>query len=181
MVQFNELYITPNSKNLVIEAQVKNLSYYANVYIDKIIIDNQDTYKDNGPSNNPVYTYTASKNSKSIRLELDYTDLTITNKMLFVYIVTTGNPTSNTPCGMDNQTTIGVVVNRYLIYKYLMNNIKEMNNKCSLPQHFIDGILKLKSFDLSIDTGHYIEAIKYFNMFKFNNKTGIINNCNCNA
>ena len=182
MVQFNELYITPDNKRLVIEAQVKDLQYYDNVYISRVIIDNQDTYKENTPSNDPVYTYDVESNSKKVRLELDYTDLTINNKMLFVYIQTTGNPASNTPCGMDNQTTLGVVINRYTIYKYIITNLKTLNNTCVPPAYFIDGILKIKALDLAIDTGHYIEAIKLYN--KFYSKVRIItinNNCNCNG
>lgn len=182
MVQFNELYITPDSKRLVIEAQVKDLNYYNNVYISEVIIDNQDTYKDNGPSNSYVYKHTVSGNSKSVRLELDSTDLTINNKMLFVYIVTGGAPTIDTPCGMDNTITIGVVINRYIIYKYIMSNIKDIGNTCKPSKSFIDAILRLKALDLSIETGHYTEAINFYNKFFLSKKLNVTtNSCGCNG
>lgn len=50
MVQFNELRITPDSKYLIIDASVKDESYYNNITIDSIAIDNQDTYLSSGPS-----------------------------------------------------------------------------------------------------------------------------------
>ena len=57
MVQFNELRITPNNKYLIIDVSIKNEPYYNNVFIDSVIIDNQDTYVSSGPSNKPVYIY----------------------------------------------------------------------------------------------------------------------------
>ena len=38
------------------------------------------------------------------------------NKMLFVYIVTKGAPTSDTPCGMDNREIKKAVFNTCPIY-----------------------------------------------------------------
>lgn len=56
MVIINELRITPDGKNLIVEATVENLRYYKQVYIDSVVIDTQDTFSANGPSSNPVYT-----------------------------------------------------------------------------------------------------------------------------
>ena len=44
MVQFNELRITPDNKELIIDVSVKDLDIYTNVYLDYIMIDNQDTF-----------------------------------------------------------------------------------------------------------------------------------------
>lgn len=55
MVIINELRITPDGKNLIVEATVENLRYYKQVYIDSVVIDTQDTFSANGPSSNPVY------------------------------------------------------------------------------------------------------------------------------
>lgn len=57
MIEFRELRITSDGKYLIIDAAVKEHSYYENVFIDSIVIDTQDTYVQNGPSNNPVYQY----------------------------------------------------------------------------------------------------------------------------
>lgn len=57
MLQFKELRITPNNSHLIIDVAVKNDSYYNKVVIDSIVIDTQDSYVANGPSNKPVYTF----------------------------------------------------------------------------------------------------------------------------
>ena len=62
MVDFNELRVSPDRKNLIIDVSIKDLSYYENVYIDSIIIDTQDTYIPSGPSNSPIFTYEVVSN-----------------------------------------------------------------------------------------------------------------------
>ena len=62
MVNFNELRVSPDRKNLIIDVSIKDLSYYENVYIDSIIIDTQDTYIPSGPSNSPIFTYEVVSN-----------------------------------------------------------------------------------------------------------------------
>lgn len=59
MIEFQELRIVRDCSNLIIEAVVPSSSYYDDVYISQIAIDNQDTYIENGPSSNPVYLYEA--------------------------------------------------------------------------------------------------------------------------
>lgn len=54
MIEFNELRITPDNKCLIIDVSVSQDPYYKDIYLDSIIIDNQDSYMPNGPSNNPV-------------------------------------------------------------------------------------------------------------------------------
>ena len=62
MVDFNELRVSPDRKNLIIDVSIKDLPYYENVYIDSIIIDTQDTYIPSGPSNSPIFTYEVVSN-----------------------------------------------------------------------------------------------------------------------
>lgn len=182
MIQFNELYITPDNKNLIIRAQVKNLEYYNNVYISEVVIDSKDTYIDNGPSDNTVYRYSVQGDSKSVYLNLDNIDLNLNEGLFFVYVITKGAPSSNTPCGMDNSVTVGAVINRYIAYKIIMSNIKDISNKCSIHRNFIDAILGLKAFDIAIETKHYIEAIKIYKKFIGASKYNIsYNKCNCNG
>lgn len=174
MIHFNELKISADGKYLVIDASVLSESYYQNVYIDSIIIDNQDTYTSAGPSNNPVYSYKVPeviskltkkvRNQKHVRLELTKTDLKL-DGLLFVYVRTKGVPSADTPCGMDNITTLGTVSNMYPFYQQAMNYIGELAQDCSIPQNFIDYILRLKALELSVRTGNYTEAINYYNKF----------------
>lgn len=190
MVHFNELRITSDGRHLIIDVSVLSESYYKNVYIDSIVIDNQDTYVGSGPSSNPVYQYSVpdvmSKltkeyvSSKHVRLDLTPTDLPL-NGLLFVYVRTKGAPAADTPCGLDNMTTLGTVTNMYPFYQQAMNYIGELANNCSVPQNFTDYILKMKGLELAVRTGNYTDAIKFYNKF-FNGKENTVirkGGCSC--
>lgn len=190
MVHFNELRITSDGRHLIIDVSVLSESYYKNVYIDSIVIDNQDTYVGSGPSSNPVYQYSVpdvmSKltkeyvSSKHVRLDLTPTDLPL-NGLLFVYVRTKGTPAADTPCGLDNITTLGTVTNMYPFYQQAMNYIGELANNCSVPQNFTDYILKMKGLELAVRTGNYTDAIKFYNKF-FNGKENTVirkGGCGC--
>ena len=85
MIHFNELRVTPDRKSLIIDVVVRNEKYFDNVYLDKIVIDNQDTYVDTGmPSSSPIYEHQipmfkndgrTTNRLKHIRLELTHLDL----------------------------------------------------------------------------------------------------------
>ena len=190
MVHFNELRITSDGQHLIIDVSVLSESYYKNVYIDSIVIDNQDTYVGSGPSSNPVYSYYVPNgvsqltkktySQKHVRLVLTTNDLPL-NGLLFVYVRAKGTPAADTPCGLDNITTLGTVTNMYPFYQQAMNYIGELASNCSIPQNFTDYILKLKGLELAIRTGNYPDAIKYFNKF-FKNKSDVVirkGGCGC--
>lgn len=195
MIQFNKLSI--DSNNLYIDVQVKEDSYYKNVYLDRLYIDNQDSFIQSGPSSKAFSTHLVTEvlsniikvtnsdltavnenlyyyNGKMlegyyydfsgitlsdtfegedviidftqagyesdyavaflkgkifyflnsiltdyfppinrVRLSLDSTKLpyNLNNDLLFVYVKTKGIPTADTPCGKDNEITLGVVYN----------------------------------------------------------------------
>ena len=69
---------------------------------------------------------------KSYRIEINKNDSTLTFKdnLLFVYVKTNGTPASDTPCGMDEETTLGVTLYHYPIYNAMMNSIKELEKNC---------------------------------------------------
>ena len=56
MIQFTDLRVTKDGKKLIIGAKVKEASYYDNVYIDKVIIDTEETFVSTGPSSDPIYS-----------------------------------------------------------------------------------------------------------------------------
>lgn len=88
MIKWNELRVTQDGKELIIDGSVKDLEYYKDVYIEEVVIDNQDTYVPNGPSSKPIFSYNVkSETEKSIRLELDSKALGVTiNNTMFLYI-----------------------------------------------------------------------------------------------
>lgn len=120
---------------------------------------------------------------KSYRIEINKNDSTLTFKdnLLFVYVKTNGTPALDTPCGMDEETTLGVTLYHYPIYNAMMNSIKELEKNCEVPKNFINSILRFKAFELAIDTEHYNQAIIYYNKFikNINLNTVISNKCNC--
>ena len=120
---------------------------------------------------------------KSYRIEINKNDSTLTFKdnLLFVYVKTNGTPASDTPCGMDEETTLGVTLYHYPIYNAMMSSIKELEKNCEVPKNFINSILRFKAFELAIDTEHYNQAIIYYNKFikNVNLNTVTSNKCNC--
>ena len=118
MIQFNNLeFLT--SRKLRVNAEVLDLDYFANVYIDSVIIDTEDTVCPTGPSDNPpIVFHPSGTNLKSIDQIIDVSEIVIPEtKMLFVYIKCTGVPTPDTPCGMDGEYSMKPVVNYQDIYK----------------------------------------------------------------
>lgn len=123
-----------------------------------------------------------SQQTRYIRMELSEKELGIplTGSMLFVYVITKGYPSPDTPCGYDNSKAMGVVVNLYPYYQGMMNGVKEINDNCSVPKYFINNILRFKAVELSIKTGNYIQAIKYWKQFFSGSKVRTVQrNCGC--
>lgn len=180
MVEFNEIRVSPDGKSLIIDVQVKDMSYYDDIYIDTIFIDTQDSYVENGPSSKPIYTYEAL-DEKRVRLELSAElNVSLNDTMFFVYVVTKGAPSEDMPCCCGKYTTLGVAVNLYPIYQKMMYGIKEVECNCNTPRRFIDDMLRFKAIELSIRTGHYTQAIKYWNKFFRNIKNNNVT-CRCNG
>ena len=201
MIQFNELRITQDGKNLIIDALVQDISYYADVYIDSIIIDSQNTFVSSGASSSPLfkYTYDATTAStlgyvtltsggklKGIRMTIPYNSLGETSNLdkdlLFVYVTIIGTPSSNTPCNMDLTYELGIVYNTYPFYLRGMNFIKELNSSCELPKQLIDYMLRQKVLETCIQVGDYTKAVEYWKKF-FTGDYQVINlkTCSCNG
>lgn len=178
MINFQELRITPNDEHLIIDVVIDSSDYYKDVVLDSIVIDTQDTYIDNGASENYVYRYTLTEedDNKHIRLILTQKEIgTIKNNMFFVYVITTGEPADESVLD-KNYKSVGVVFNTYPIYKESMMYTKEVACGCGIPKKFIDYILKLKVLEIAVRTGNYQEAIRYWNKL-FRNS--INTQCNC--
>lgn len=184
MIVFNELTITPDGSKLIIDVSVKDLEYYTDVYLDQILIDSQDTFIESGPSSQIIYSKTISENVKSFRVEIDNNSLlsTVKSNLFFVYIKTKGTPSSDTPCGMDNNITLGITTYYYPLYQKAISYMKQLDNTCDIPKDFINFILQYKAFQLSIKAGHYVESIKIWNkLYDSINKISITSKCKCHG
>ena len=186
MVNVNELLISNFTKTLIIDASISTLSYYADVYFDKIIIDTQDTYVTTGPSSTPIYTETFVGNNKTISLELSklvLEDTPVDKTMFFVYFIAKGTPTLDTPCGQDNMTTLKVVVDLKPIYNNAVSLLNDFSKTCQLDKNIIDFVFKLNGLELALKLCNYQLAVKYWNkFFKDLNYTNLLtSNCGCNG
>lgn len=173
---------------VIIEAAIEDYSQYKDVYIQSISIDTENTYTDNDcVSSNAVFTQTY-ENKKRVRLCLSVKDFTgidsLDNHIFFVYVQATGTPklSLDSPCGCDKDCIVGVAINLQPLYNLCMGYMKELESDCDIPRGFIDSILRLKALELSLDTGNFPMAIKYWKTL-FKNKSGTVysKNCGCNG
>ena len=184
MIIFNKIKISQDDRYIIIDAEMDNSDYYKDMYIDSVIIDNQDTYTANGPSSNPIYTY-QTQGERNIHLELTKVDLnisTLEQTMFFIYVIAEGTPAPDTPCGLDVNIVSKVLVNTYPIYRDIMKYIKELGDTCRTPYNLIDKLLQLKMLDICVQVGNNIEAIRIWKTYFMNIIDNNINtNCNCNG
>lgn len=193
---------------MTLRISIDNREEYENLYIDSVKIDTGKTFIEMGPSveaknislSGPdfpkVYTKEETEvcdsNESPILLgepigpkeltlyirpeEIDIADF---NKdIFFVYILVGGSENSK-----DNIGAMTVVANLRKIYDQSMAYIKELERTCKIPTGFIDRILRLKAFELSIKTGNFTEGINQWDrLIKDNLGANKINSgtyCNC--
>ena len=182
MIQFNELKILPEEGLLIVDVSVKNLSYYTNVFIDKITIDTADTFVGNTPSGHPVYSKEIEGSSKSVRLEIKDTDILaqLKDNCFIVYVQTKGLPSSDTPCGLDKDITVSMVYDLSTINECSMKYLSIVSQSCIIPKEFIDFILRLSALDFAIKEGNITDAVDYWNKFFKNiDSSNIVKTCTC--
>lgn len=115
-------------------------------------------------------------------LNSKFTDGDFNHCMLFVYVQVKGYPSESTPCSDDREYILGTVVNLQSMYDIIMSDVREIDDKCRLPMNFINKMLAYNAIDLSIKTGNYPLAIKYWNKVFRNNTTSTdIKSCNCHG
>lgn len=205
MIRFNELRFTPDNKQLIIDASIDMSEWYKDVSIASVVVDNQDTFILEGPSNNPIYikdfeveaeekdVYTFegqvhNENEATVHTEImpsrvshirlalseqDCNNINFKDSMLFIYVITSGEPTSP----YEEKTQImGTLINLEYVYKQALLNLRQVENDCCIPKNFIDFMLRYKALELCVQTGNYVQAIKYWKKF-FINKKVTFNRC----
>lgn len=175
MLTFNELRVAPDGKHLIIDVQVQDFPYYEDVYVDTIIVDTQKTYSDTGPSNKPLFTF-EGVHTKHYRNYIDIDGIPLS--MFFVYVLSTGTPAPDTPCGMGQTSIVGIAYNKEPIYQYSIKMLNSIGG-CEPSGELIDYILRQKAFDLALDTGNFSKAIEYWNLFLEESEQVVGSNCGC--
>lgn len=184
MIKFTDLRVQKG--HLIITAEVREINnYYDNVYIQQIKIDSQDTFNSSGPSSSLIYESPVySEGTKTVTLDLtpiDLGNLDIDRTMFFVYAIAGGSPAPGTPCGFDETPSVGVTFSLCPIYKETMQYVKEVENECLLPKNLINMILQFKAIQYSINSGHFTQAIKYYNKFYKNLSVSTTSTCGCHG
>lgn len=95
-----------------------------------------------------------------------FSDSNLSNHMFFVYIECDGNPTANTPCTLDEQTTLAVTFDYGVLFYKALGYTKELAQNCSIPGGFTDFILNYDALKLAIETEHYVSAIDFWKKLK---------------
>lgn len=202
MIVFDQLRISDDGERMYINAHVNKASYFNDISIDSITIMTSDKVSESSPdvpTSDYIYTEKFDDNTKEINLVLTTTDFTkawkedpnamifkksdMCSSLFFVYIKCKGTPDSCTPCRLDEEVTLGVTFWENLLYRKVMGFTKNLVDECYIPTEFIDFILLWNAFKSSVETEHYIPAIKFFGML-FNDLMSIgtnksVRGCGC--
>lgn len=186
MIIFDELRLSDDAKKIYISIHVNEADYFENIYLDKIVIKTGDKVleatapelfsTDDNPTDS-IYTKTFEGNIKKADLVLTVNDfLTLkqsdmSKTLFFVYVRCKGTVAANTPCGLDEMTTVGVTFDEKLLYQRVMDYTKSLSDDCIISIGFTDYILLWEAFKAAIKTGHFKPAIKYWNMLFSNSDT----------
>lgn len=178
MVKIDELKITPNGNDLFLQAHVDDISWYEDVYIKEVYILKHTQYgefimPDELTPDKYAFKWTPETPSKEIELDVASVDLNLKGNfstgLWFVYIRCEGQPAAETPCGMDNEYTIGVVYNMENLYRDMTKSLidlrKHLCNGCYVPEIFIDNFLLIEAIDAEIKAGNYVQAVQWYKEF----------------
>ena len=190
MVIFDRLQVSEDGKKLYIDAHVNKAEYFNNNYIAKVVILTQDQVSETNPllpSTSFVYTKEIQGDKKEINLALDATvDFTynlhsLSDKLLFVYVICTGTPSDDTPCRLDELTTLGVTFDTFKVYQRVLELTKGINDTCEVPEEFMNFMAIWFGFKAAIESEHFITAIDLWNKLEENNTGTNNSNCGCHG
>lgn len=181
-VIFDQLRISDDGRRMYINAHVNTAKYFKDIYLDSLTIITADKVLETSPtvpSEDFVYRKEFEGNQKEFALVLQPVDFnesfsgtTMGNSLFFVYVKVKGTPDPCTPCTLDEEVTLGVTFDEGLLYQKVMQFTKELADDCQIPVAFTDFILLWNAFKASVETDHFIPAIKYYNML-FDRSNGV--------
>lgn len=203
MVIFDQLRISDKGDKMFIDVHINKADYFKDIYLDSITIIPADKVLESSPdipSEDYLYqkTFGKSDSFKEASLVLTANDFTrkwetnpkkiifkgsdMSSTLFFVYVKCKGTVGECTPCKLDELITLGVTFDEKMLYQKVMGYTKELTDDCIVPRDFIDFILRWYGFKASIESEHYIEAIKFWKML-FNdypiNETSYSIGCSC--
>ena len=192
MLIFDQLRLSDDATRLYINVHVNKADYFKDIYLDNIKIMTADKVSETNPevpTEDCIFTHTFGDNVKEAALVLTVNDfLTLkqsdmSRTLFFVYVKCKGTVGACVPCRLDELTTLGVTFDEKLLYQRVMDYTKSLADDCKIPVGFTDFILLWNAFKASIETEHYIPAIKFWNQLFDVGTTGNITykGCGCHG
>lgn len=184
MIQFDVLNVTESNNKFYLNIDVTAIDEGQQFWaIERILIDTQDTFVEGGPSLNAIEVFSPPLfNTKKVTLHLSEEQglNDISSNIYFVYVIPTitvqitpkdstesqALPPDYTTSQLNSNMTLGITYYEQHILRKYLKYIKEIDKLGEIPKNFIDYYLKVKSFEISLKTGHYLQAIDYWKYFK---------------
>ena len=117
------------------------------------------------------------------RKSFDQSDFS--HNLFFVYIkgkVNSGGLDGCLPCELTKEITIGVTYDQTEVYQTVMGYTKELARDCIVPDNFVNYILLHNALNASIETEHFIPALKYWKLLVDNTRAvSPTKNCGCHG
>ena len=192
MLIFDQLRLSDDATKLYINVHVNKAGYFKDIYLDNIKIMTADKVSETNPevpTEDCIFTHTFGDNVKETALVLTVNDFPtlkqsdMSRTLFFVYVKCKGTVGACVPCRLDELTTLGVTFDEKLLYQRVMDYTKSLADDCKIPVGFTDFILLWNAFKASIETEHYIPAIKFWNQLFDVGTTGNITykGCGCHG
>lgn len=193
-VIFDQLRISDDGKKMYINLHVNKAEYFDGIYLDSITIMTADKVSEtnpNMPTSDYIYNKVFEDNQKEADLVLlpsdfneHFTKSNFSSDLFFVFVKIKGTPSECTPCRLDEEVTLGVTFDESLLYQRVMDFTKGLTDDCQIPTEFTDFILLWNAFKASVETEHYVPAIKFWKML-FDNRGSVAmgksKNCGCHG
>lgn len=170
----DQLRISDDSKRMYINLHVNKAEYFDNIYLGSITIMTADKVSEtnpNEPTEDYIYKKVFDDEVKEADLVLQPTDFNenfmksdFSRGLFFVFIKIKGVPDECTPCRLDEEITLAITFDENMLHQKVMGFTKALADECKTPVGFSDFILLWNAFKASVETEHYIPAIKYWKM-----------------
>ena len=174
MIVYDQLRVSDDGRQLYIDAHVTKADCFADVKIEKLYIclgsQVYETLTIDPESNGYIYKKEYSDVKEiheciSIKDEdLIYNKTDFSRDLFFVYVGCNAIPEGCECFASVGKYVLGVTFDENLLYQKVMQFTKSLADDCEIPTGFMDFILLWNAFKASVETEHYIPAIKYYNM-----------------
>lgn len=185
MVLFNELRIADDKQSLLVECYIEGLGIYSGMYIKEIYVDYYKNALTSGvPSDKAIQIYDNTNTDTSVNavracllasnsdVETNFGITDFDSGMFYVYVYCDGTlpaSVSTLPCGFDDASDIGVIVDWKKMYEIGMQFVSTLSgvcyDPCKNPLGFDNFVLVWNALRLAISTCDYSLAEKIWEKF----------------